>query len=379
MKTSEFDYNLPRELIAQTPMEPRDHSRLMVVSRNDGSIAHRHFYDLPELLRRGDVLVFNDSRVIPARLHGRRAGSGGRVEVLLLNRVSPGTWRALVRPGRRLGEGTTVVVPRREGGDGVTVEVLRVESDGTRTVKLSSDDDLAHIGVLPLPPYIRRPLEDPERYQTVYARDEGSVAAPTAGLHFTPGLLERVRSIGAETVFVTLHVGWDSFRPVKTDDPTSHEMHSEFWELGRGAADSINRARRDGRRVISVGTTAVRLLEHAAALSSHATQATARTGPVSGCPNPITEQATLIGCANPMTDQHRGEISAGSGWADLFILPGYSFRVVDALVTNFHLPKSTLLMLTCAFAGRDLVLRAYREAVEDSYRFYSFGDAMLIL
>ena len=407
MKTSEFDYDLPRELIAQTPIEPRDHSRLMVVSRDDGSIVHRHFYDLPEFLRRGDVLVFNDSRVIPARLYGRRAGSGGWVEILLLHRVSPGTWRALVRPGRRLGEGTTVVVPGRDGGDGVTVEILRVESDGTRVVKLSADDDLARVGVVPLPPYIRRPLEDAERYQTIYAREEGSVAAPTAGLHFTPTLLDQVRTLGAETVFVTLHVGWDSFRPVRTDDPTAHKIHSEFWELSHSAADAINRARREGRRVISIGTTAVRLLEQAAALFQEpeaevdpaagsrggARQAADQAGGLNGgAPRPADQAGAPsggshheddpVGANNGIhqtTDQYRTKLTAGSGWAELFILPGYPFRVVDALVTNFHLPRSTLLMLTCAFAGRDLVLKAYQEAIDDSYRFYSFGDCMLIV
>ena len=407
MKTSDFDYHLPKELIAQTPMELRDHSRLMVVSRHDGSIQHRHFYDLPEFLRRGDVLVFNDSRVIPARLYGRRAGSGGRVEVLLLHRVSPGTWRALVRPGRRLGAGTMVVVPGRDGGVDVTVEIPQVESDGTRVVKLSADDDLSSIGVVPLPPYIRQPLDDPERYQTVYARDDGSVAAPTAGLHFTPQLLDQVRSLGAETVFVTLHVGWGSFRPVRADDPKSHDIHSEYWELGPGAADAINRARHEGRRVISVGTTAVRLLEQAAALPPELDPGVQREGALRGdahqeadrrgAPNGDgrraadrtgalnarfpqgTHQAGVPNTAIPQrTDQHR-KITAGSGWADLFILPGHKFRAVDALVTNFHLPRSTLLMLTCAFAERDLVFQAYHEAVENNYRFYSFGDAMLIL
>ena len=356
MKTSEFDYDLPKELIAQTPMEPRDHSRLMVVSLDDGSIRHRHFYDLPEFLRRGDVLVLNDSRVIPARLYGTRSGSGGRVEVLLLNRVSPGTWRALVRPGRRLGAGTTVVVPGHDGGDAVNVEILRVEADGTRTVKVSADDDLSRVGVVPLPPYIRRPLEDTERYQTVYARIEGSVAAPTAGLHFTAGLLERVRSVGAETVFVTLYVGWDSFRPVRTDDPMSHKIHSEFWDLGHGAADAINRAKREGRRVISVGTTAVRLLEQAAALNRDIDpEADQTAAPSAGAPQAADQAATQSGSANPITERYREKLAAGSGWAGLFILPGHRFRVVDALVTNFHLPRSTLLMLTCAFAGHDLV------------------------
>lgn len=353
MKTSDFDYHLPRELIAQTPIEPRDHSRLMVVSRADGSILHRRFHDLPDYLRTGDMLVFNDSRVFPARLYGRRDGSGGKVELLLLSRTSPGAWRALVRPGRRMREGTGFVIVGSRDGDEITGEILGVEDDGTRLVRLSDEDAIPRLGVVPLPPYIHETLDDTERYQTVYARVEGSVAAPTAGLHFTQELLEKVCDIGVETVFVTLHVGWDSFRPVKDEDPTSHSMHSEYWELGRDAADAINNAKREGRRVISVGTTAVRLLEQAAALEG-------------GDDGPLT---------------------AGSGWADLFILPGFQYRVIDALVTNFHLPRSTLLMLTSAFAGhvlspaegRDLVLRAYREAVANRYRFYSFGDAMLIV
>ena len=344
MKTADFDYRLPKALIAQTPVEPRDHSRLMVVSRDDGSIQHRRFYDLPGFLRGGDALVFNDSRVVPARLYGSRDGTGGKIELLLLGRRPDGVWRALVRPGRRMREGTAFQVPATGDGQGISGEVVAVEPDGTRLVRLSSDD-LNSVGVVPLPPYIHTPLEDEERYQTVYARVEGSVAAPTAGLHFTPELLERVRGVGAETVFVTLHVGWDSFRPVKTDDPAVHRMHSECWELGPQAAEAINRAKREGRRVISVGTTAVRLLEQAAV---------------------DTRDTDAV-------------VAPGSGWADLYILSGHRFRVVDALITNFHLPRSTLLMLACAFAGRDVVLRAYGEAAERRYRFYSFGDAMLVL
>ena len=339
MKASEFDYQLPEELIAQTPMEPRDHSRLMAVSLADGSMQHRHFYDLPDYLRRGDVLVFNDSRVIPARLHGRRAETGGQVELLLLSRLSQGRWRALVRPGRRMREGTTFQIPGPDNGDGMSGRILQVEADGSRIVQLANEERLGEVGAVPLPPYIHEPLENTERYQTVYARVEGSIAAPTAGLHFTPALLEKVRGLGVETVFVTLHVGWDSFRPVKEEELSSHKMHSEYWELSREAADAINRAKAGGRRVVSVGTTAVRLLESAA---------------------------------------RDGVLAEGSGWADLLILPGHRFQVVDALVTNFHLPKSTLLMLTCAMADRGLVLEAYREAIDRRYRFYSFGDAMFI-
>ena len=348
MKTSDFDYDLPKDLIAQTPIEPRDHSRLMVVSRHDGSVEHRRFYDLPQYLRAGDVVVFNDSRVFPARVHGARAGSGGRIELLLLHRLSPGVWRALVKPGRRMRQGDSFEVPKTDGT--IKGEVLEVEEDGSRLVRISEEEALSRVGVVPLPPYIHESLDNPERYQTVYARVTGSVAAPTAGLHFTESLLERMRSMGVELVFVTLHVGWDSFRPVKTSEIERHKMHSEYWEIGREAAGAISRAKRDGRRVVSVGTTAVRLLE----------------------------QAALATRADSGPEGPEEVVSAGSGWADLFIHPGFRFRVVDALVTNFHLPRSTLLMLTSAFAGRELVLNAYRTAASMGYRFYSFGDAMLI-
>ena len=344
LKTSDFDYDLPPELIAQTPIEPRDHSRLMVVRRADGRIDHARFYDLPEYLGPGDLLVFNDSRVIPARLHGASVPSGARIELLLLERLEGGTWRSLVKPGRRMREGAEFEI---EGaGRTVTGRVVAMNGDGSRDVALSDEAHLAEMGIVPLPPYINEPLSDPERYQTVYSRVSGSVAAPTAGLHFTPGLLDRVREAGAELAFVTLHVGWDSFRPVASEDIVSHDMHSEYWEIGPDAAGAINRARADGRRVISVGTTAVRLLEHAASLHDSSDGNT---------------------------------LTPGSGRADLFIYPGYRFRVVDALITNFHLPRSTLLMLTGAFAGRELVLRAYREAAQRRYRFYSFGDAMFFV
>ncbi len=241
MKTSDFDYHLPKELIAQTPVEPRDGSRLMVVSRADGAIEHRRFRDLPEYLRPGDVMVFNDSRVFPARLYGARAGTGGRIQLLLLHRIAPGVWRALARPGRRMREGAAFEVSGK--GYHASGEVVEVHRDGSRTVRLSGEEHLDKMGVTPLPPYIRQPLDDAERYQTVYARAPGSVAAPTAGLHFTPGLLERARALGVELVFVTLHVGWDSFRPVKVESPESHRMHAEYWELGPEAADAIARAK----------------------------------------------------------------------------------------------------------------------------------------
>ena len=342
MRTSDYDYQLPQELIAQTPVEPRDSSRLMVVPTGDKPLQHRVFSDLPELLHRGDVLVFNDSKVVPARLYGRRKASGGRVELLLLGRHASGSWRALVRPGRRMLPGTEFEIPGVGDQIALSGAIVSEEPDGTRQVRFASEEGLREAGVVPLPPYIHQPLTDTERYQTVYARVEGSVAAPTAGLHFTAGLLERVRSMGVQTAFVTLHVGWDSFRPVKTEDPSGHEMHSEFFEIGRDSANAINRAKAEHRRVICVGTTAVRLLEQVAATND-------------------------------------GMVTAASGWASIFILPGFHFRIVDALLTNFHLPKSTLLMLTTAFGGRERVLEAYREAIERRYRFYSFGDAMLVV
>ena len=340
MKTDDFDYHLPEELIAQTPVEPRDHSRLMVLDRASGNLEHRRFYDLPDYLRPGDVLVFNDSRVIPARLYATRA-SGGSAELLLLRRLEPGRWHALVKPGRGMRQGDTFEASR--DGRRITGEVVEVHEDGSRTVELSGEEHLDALGAVPLPPYIHEPLADPERYQTVYARTRGSVAAPTAGLHFTPQLLDKLRSQGVETVFVTLHVGLGTFRPVTVDDAESHKMHPEYWELSHDAAEAIGKAKAEGRRVISIGTTAVRLMEQAAAVS---------------------------------VDR---KVSPGSGWADIFIYPGYRFQLVDALVTNFHLPKSTLLMLTSALTGRDRLLSAYQEAASQGYRFYSFGDAMLIL
>ncbi len=340
MRTDDFDYELPQALIAQTPIEPRDHSRLMTLERKDGAIGHHRFYDLPKLLRPDDVLVFNDSRVMPARLLGRRS-TGGAIELLLLTRLSPGVWRAIGRPGRLLRSGAAFEITG--GGGAMSGEVLEVEAEGERIVRLRGEERLHEVGAVPLPPYITEPLADSERYQTVYARVEGSAAAPTAGLHFTDELLERVSAMGVQTVFVTLHVGWGTFRPVKTDNPAEHTMHAEYWEVSVDAADTIRSAKADGRRIISVGTTAVRLLEHAAALSAD------------GLPK------------------------AGSGWADIFITPGYRFKAVDALITNFHLPRSTLLMLTSALAGRELMMSAYAEAVAQRYRFYSFGDAMFIL
>ena len=343
MRTGDFDYHLPPHLIAQTPVEPRDSSRLLVLHRSTGHLEHRNFRDLGEYLREGDLLVFNDSRVVPARVLARREDTGGKVEFLLLTRLEPGVWRAIGRPGPSLKPGSRFLA---EGDPELRIEVVETADHGVCTVRLSRDDGLDSAGQLALPPYIHQPLEDPERYQTVYSRPPGSVAAPTAGLHFTPELLEALRAQGVRQAFVTLHVGLDTFRPIQGDDPKEHAIHGEYYELGEEAAAELNAARREGRRVVAVGTTSVRLLEQVALRSEEG-----------GSP----------------------ELTPTSGWADLYILPGHRFRVVDAMVTNFHLPRTTLLMLGSAFAGRELVLDAYQEAIELEYRFYSFGDGMLIL
>ena len=344
MLTSDYDYHLPPHLIAQTPVEPRDHARLMVMGRRSGEVSHHRFTDLPDMLTGGDLLVFNDSRVFPARLRGHSKRSGGDVELLLLSRVERNTWSALVKPGRRMRRGAEFIVEDESESTKVDGLVVDVEESGARVVRFEDESNLKGVGIVPLPPYIHEVLDDPERYQTIYARTEGSVAAPTAGLHFTQRLLDRLEDAGVRKTFVTLHVGWDSFRPVQSDDPSEHRMHSEYWSLPQTAADEINRARSEGRRIVSVGTTAVRLLENAAIANQD--------------PN------TLVG--------------AGSGWVDLFITPGFDFKVIDGLVTNFHLPKSTLLMLVSAFAGTDRMIRAYETAIGEGYRFYSFGDGMLI-
>ena len=346
MRTSDFDYDLPPHLIAQTPVEPRDSSRLLTLDRATGQIEHRRFTDILECLQAGDLMVFNRSRVIPARLRGQREGTGGRVELLLLRRQSPGVWEALGRPGRRLQPGVRVLIDGQGSDATLEVEVLESRPQGTKLVRLSSEHGIDRLGETPLPPYIHQQPADPERYQTVYAADPGSVAAPTAGLHFTDSLLERVRRMGVEQAFVTLHVGLDTFRPVQGEDPTQHHIHTEYYEVSEEAAGSINRARQDGRRIIAVGTTSVRVLEQAALR---------------------------------MEESGQGELAAVQDYAELFILPGHRFRMVDAMVTNFHLPRSTLVMLVSAFAGREPVLKAYREAIREEYRFYSFGDAMLIM
>lgn len=341
MKTSDFDYELPQELIAQTPMEPRDHSRLLVYHRKDGSIEHRHFYDIIDYLTDKDALVINNTKVIPARLLGIKEDTGVPVEVLLLRRQSTTDWEALVRPGRRLKPGTVCAF-----GDGLLrCQILgNVEEIGGRTVRFLYEgvfeEILDQLGEMPLPPYIHEKLEDPTRYQTVYAKQEGSAAAPTAGLHFTPELLDRIRAKGITIVPVLLHVGLGTFRPVKEDDVDNHVMHTEFCEVTPEAAETLNHIRENGGRVVCVGTTSVRTLE---------TMST---------PD--------------------GVIHAGSGDTAIFIKPGVQIKATDALITNFHLPQSTLLMLVSTLMGREEALRVYREAVLEKYRFFSFGDAMFI-
>jgi len=345
MRTSDFDYPLPERLIAQTPVEPRDHSRLLVLHRDTGAIEHRRFYEIGDYLRRGDLLVFNDSRVIPARLFGRRPGTGGKVELLLLRRMPDGAWEALAKPGRRVQPGARVRLGGEDGAPSVEAEVVGVGEGGVRTVRFSDESALDRLGVVPLPPYIRAPLADPERYQTVYARVKGSAAAPTAGLHFTPDLLRRLQEQGVEFAFVTLHIGLDTFRPVTEVDPRQHKLHLEHCEVPDATAEALTRARREGRRIVAVGTTAVRALE-------------------------------TVGSPSAEGD---GVVPPYAGETDTFILPGHRFRLVDVMLTNFHLPRSSLLMLVAAFAGTERVLAAYREAAAREYRFYSFGDAMLIV
>ena len=341
MKTSDFDYFLPEELIAQTPIEPRDHSRLLVYDRADHSVQHLHFYDLPRFLIPGDVMVVNDTRVIPARLLGEKEETHVPVEILLLKRLEKDLWEALVRPGRRLAPGTWCSF-----GDGLLrAEIVDRAPEGARLVRFHYqgvfEEILDRLGQMPLPPYIHERLQDRERYQTVYAREEGSAAAPTAGLHFTQELLEQIREKGVEIVPVLLHVGLGTFRPVKEEDVSQHQMHVEHYEVTPEAAEKINRARAEGHRCVCIGTTSVRTLETVS-----------------------TED---------------GLVHAQNGDTGIFIMPGYHFKATDALVTNFHLPQSTLLMLISALMGREEALRVYRIAVEEKYRFFSFGDAMLIL
>lgn len=340
MKVTDFDYELPEELIAQDPLEKRSNSRLMVLDKNTGEISHQHFYDIKNYLRAGDCLVINNTRVIPARLYGARVGSGGKVEILLLKRKSDNIWECLVKPGKKARPGMEISF-----GDGLLMgRIIDIVDEGNRLIEFSYDgifeEILDKLGEMPLPPYITHRLEDRDRYQTVYAKYDGSAAAPTAGLHFTPELLSEIRAMGVKVAEVTLHVGLGTFRPVKEEEVLDHHMHSEYYEISQEACDIINETKENGGRVISVGTTSTRTLESAAEMGK--------------------------------------PLAPKSGWTEIFIYPGYEFKVIDGLITNFHLPQSTLIMLVSALAGREHVLYAYELAVKERYRFFSFGDAMLI-
>ena len=339
MKLTDFDYDLPEDLIAQTPVEPRNSSRLMVLDPVEKSIEHRHFYDLKEYLEPGDTLIFNDTRVMPARLLGWREGTGGKVEVFLLRRIDGDTWETLVKPGRKAREGQVV-----RFSDELTCTVQETTDFGGRIVKFSYEgifeEILDRLGETPLPPYIHEKLADRERYQTVYSREQGSAAAPTAGLHFTKEQMAELEEMGINLGFVTLHVGLGTFRPVSVETVEEHVMHKEYYSISQETADLIKATKAAGKRVIAVGTTSIRTLESA---------------------------ATAV-----------GEIAGRTDWTNIFIYPGYEFKIVDGIVTNFHLPKSTLIMLISAFAGREFVLKAYEQAVKERYRFFSFGDAMMI-
>ena len=340
MDVNEFDYELPEELIAQDPVEDRSSSRLLVVNRKTGELSHRHFRDITEELNPGDCLVLNNTKVIPARLFGIREGTGAMVEILLLKRREGDVWETLVRPGKKAKPGTVL-----DFGGLMKGTVTDIVEDGNRLIHFTYDgffeEILDQLGEMPLPPYITHKLQDRNRYQTVYAKVSGSAAAPTAGLHFTKELLEQVKAKGVDVVEITLHVGLGTFRPVKAEKVEDHHMHSEFYMVDEDAAARINRARKEGGRIIAVGTTSCRTLESAS--------------------------------------DENGLLRPGSGWTDIFIYPGYHFKIVDALITNFHLPKSTLMMLVSALAGRDLIRKAYTEAIRERYRFFSFGDAMFIV
>lgn len=340
MRTSDFYYDLPQELIAQEPLAVRSNSRLMVLDKNNGKIEHKHFYDIADMLNEGDTLILNDTKVLPARLYGVKEETGGAIEFLLLHKNTLDTWEVILKPGRKAKPGARFVF----GNGELKAEILEVINDGNRLVKFEYEgvfeEVLDRLGEMPLPPYITKKLEDKDRYQTVYAKHPGSAAAPTAGLHFTPELMEKIRNKGVNIGYVTLHVGLGTFRPVKADEISEHKMHSEFYVLSKETAELVNRTKASGKRVISVGTTATRVLE-------------------------------TVGAENSI-------LSEKTGWTDIFIYPGKEFNVIDALITNFHLPESTLVMLVSALAGRENVLNAYNEAVQEKYRFFSFGDAMFI-
>ena len=341
MDVKDFYYDLPQELIAQDPLEDRSSSRLMVLDKITGEVEHRHFKDITEYLRPGDCLVINNTKVIPARLYGVKEGTEAKIEILLLKRIENDIWETLVKPGKKCKIGTKIVF-----GEGIlTGEVVDIVEEGNRLIQFHYEgifeEILDRLGQMPLPPYITHQLQDKNRYQTVYAKYDGSAAAPTAGLHFTPELLQQVRDMGVEIAEVTLHVGLGTFRPVKETDVLKHHMHSEFYKIEQSEADKINKAKKEGHRVIAVGTTSTRTLESAA--------------------------------------DENGFLTEKSGWTEIFIYPGYQFKVIDALITNFHLPESTLVMLVSALAGREHVLAAYETAVEEKYRFFSFGDAMFIV
>ncbi len=340
MKTSDFYYELPQELIAQEPVKERSASRLMVLDKTTGKTEHKHFYDIVDELNEGDALILNDTKVLPARLYGQKEETGGAIEFLLLNKHRLDTWEVILKPGRKAKKGARFVF----GNGELKAEILDIINDGNRLVKFEYEgvfeEVLDRLGEMPLPPYITKKLEDKDRYQTVYAKNLGSAAAPTAGLHFTPELLEKIKNKGVNIGYVTLHVGLGTFRPVKADDILDHKMHSEFYILPEETAELINRTKANGKRVVSVGTTATRVME------------------------------TVGQNGLPLKKQ--------TGWTDIFIYPGKEFHVIDALITNFHLPESTLIMLVSALAGRENVLNAYKEAVREKYRFFSFGDAMFI-
>ncbi|MBQ8686999.1 MAG: tRNA preQ1(34) S-adenosylmethionine ribosyltransferase-isomerase QueA [Ruminococcus sp.] len=342
MKKSDFYYNLPESYIAQTPIEPRDHSRMMVLDRTTGSISHQHFYNLCDILREGDLIVMNDSRVLPARLYGEKEGTGSFIEFLLLEQKGDKCWEIICRPGKKAKVGARFSF----GGGRLLAEVVEVKEDGNRVVQFTCDGNfytaLEDVGQMPLPPYITEKLKDKERYQTVYSREIGSAAAPTAGLHFTKEMLAKLREKGVDQAYVTLHVGLGTFRPVKEDDVLAHKMHSEHYMLPQETVDKINAAKARGGRVVAIGTTTCRTLESVAS-------------------------------------SHDGTLTADEGYTDIFIYPGYEFKVLDGLITNFHLPESTLIMLVSAFMGYDNTMNAYKEAVEEKYRFFSFGDSMIII